>query len=320
MPSLSGDIVAAIVAFAATNVDDFTVLLVFFARTHADSAQKKFGASHVVLGYVLGFTLVCGISLAGLLFSLFIPTAYLSLIAIVPILIGAIGLGLFIRKKCGHRCAAWLGIESAAEAAPAPPSAPYVSPALSEDGDPAVVVVHTGDNALMPGHEAAASAALPSPAPARAPSADADAGVARVDSTALTVAGPGVQRVHSMVADFALERKQTMHSPASSAADDSDSDDDDDDREENCLSRGFQRCCAPVMNRGVLEVIVVTLANGRFRIQLPFLPDLLVSCCTPACADALCARVALRRAGGDTIAVYLPLFVSCIAPHSFLYR
>lgn len=230
MPSVGGDIVAAIVAFAATNVDDFAVLLVFFARAIADKSGSL-RTVHVIVGQLLGFSVLVALSLIGLLTALFVPAGYLALIGVVPILIGGRALGGLARKRCSPLCS--LSDDSDAAAAAPAPVAPYVSPALPSD-EPAVVVVHRGED-WPESHQSPLAAA-------------AGAEAARVD-VASTSDAP------------AAEAASDKPEPANA---ESDSDDDDDD-DENCISRGFQRVCAPLLHRGVLEVAVMTIANGASR-------------------------------------------------------
>jgi cadmium resistance protein CadD (predicted permease) len=72
----------AIVLFASTNVDDIFVLIGFFA-------DPKFRARDIVLGQYVGITALFGVSVTASLLSLVIPRAYVGLLGVVPILIGA---------------------------------------------------------------------------------------------------------------------------------------------------------------------------------------------------------------------------------------
>jgi cadmium resistance transport/sequestration family protein len=71
-----------IALFASTNVDDVFVLVGFFV-------DPKFRARDVVIGQYAGITALFGVSVAAALLSMVIPRAYLGLLGIVPILIGA---------------------------------------------------------------------------------------------------------------------------------------------------------------------------------------------------------------------------------------
>ncbi|HTF70946.1 MAG TPA: cadmium resistance transporter [Edaphobacter sp.] len=72
----------AIALFASTNVDDVFMLVGFFA-------DPKFRARDIVLGQYAGITALFGMSGAASLLSLVIPRAYLGLLGVAPILIGA---------------------------------------------------------------------------------------------------------------------------------------------------------------------------------------------------------------------------------------
>src|SRR5215470_9292138 len=71
----------AIVAFAATNLDDIIVLTFFFA-------QKNLQIWRVVLGQYLGLACLILLSLVGFFASLVIPTRWISLLGFIPIAIG----------------------------------------------------------------------------------------------------------------------------------------------------------------------------------------------------------------------------------------
>jgi cadmium resistance protein CadD (predicted permease) len=72
----------AIALFASTNVDDVFVLVGFFA-------DPKFRARDIVLGQYSGIAALFGVAVAASLLSLVIPRAYLGLLGVAPILIGA---------------------------------------------------------------------------------------------------------------------------------------------------------------------------------------------------------------------------------------
>ena len=71
----------AIVAFAATNLDDIFVLTFFFA-------QKNLQIWRVVLGQYLGIAGLILVSLVGFFASLIIPYKWISLLGLIPIAIG----------------------------------------------------------------------------------------------------------------------------------------------------------------------------------------------------------------------------------------
>jgi len=71
----------AIVAFAATNLDDIFVLTFFFA-------QKNLQIWRVVLGQYLGIGCLILVSVVGFFASLIIPYKWISLLGLIPIAIG----------------------------------------------------------------------------------------------------------------------------------------------------------------------------------------------------------------------------------------
>jgi cadmium resistance transport/sequestration family protein len=71
----------AIVAFAATNIDDIFVLTLFFA-------QKNLKRWHVVAGQYLGLGGLIGIGLVGYFARLIIPHNWIGLLGLAPIAIG----------------------------------------------------------------------------------------------------------------------------------------------------------------------------------------------------------------------------------------
>lgn len=87
--SLGLTILVAIMTYTMTNIDDFCVLLVFFAR--ARSGNEDFKSSDIIKGQIFGFTILCSISLLGLVLGLFLSAKYISLIGFVPILMGCKG-------------------------------------------------------------------------------------------------------------------------------------------------------------------------------------------------------------------------------------
>jgi cadmium resistance transport/sequestration family protein len=72
----------AVILFASTNIDDILVLVGFFA-------DKRLSPRDIVVGQYAGFTVLFGVSLAASLLSLVIPFAYIGLLGVIPILIGA---------------------------------------------------------------------------------------------------------------------------------------------------------------------------------------------------------------------------------------
>jgi cadmium resistance protein CadD (predicted permease) len=68
-------------AFAATNIDDIVVLMVFFS-------SATFHARNIVIGQYLGIGSLIAISAFGSLLALVVPTYIIGLMGLVPIIIG----------------------------------------------------------------------------------------------------------------------------------------------------------------------------------------------------------------------------------------
>ena len=75
-------LILGITLFAATNIDDTFLLLGFFA-------DPKYRAHRVVIGQYLGIATLVAISLLAALIALVIPPAYVGLLGLAPIAIGA---------------------------------------------------------------------------------------------------------------------------------------------------------------------------------------------------------------------------------------
>lgn len=87
MDWLIGAIIAGITSFAATNIDDIVILMLFFAQVNA-----TFHRRHIVIGQYLGFTVLILASLPGFFGGLIVPRAWIGLLGFVPIGIGIIQL------------------------------------------------------------------------------------------------------------------------------------------------------------------------------------------------------------------------------------
>lgn len=75
--------IAGVTSFAATNLDDIIVLMLFFSRVNASFRPRQ-----IVFGQYLGFTLILLASSIGLLFGLFISKEWIGLLGFVPLAIG----------------------------------------------------------------------------------------------------------------------------------------------------------------------------------------------------------------------------------------
>lgn len=73
----------AIGAGLATTFDDNIYLAAFFGETN-----RQFRPSHVVMGELIGFSVLLAISLIGFLIGLAIPRQTIGLLGVLPILIG----------------------------------------------------------------------------------------------------------------------------------------------------------------------------------------------------------------------------------------
>src|ERR1700733_16062715 len=71
----------AVAVFTSTNLDDMFVLLGFFS-------DPKFRSRQVVIGQYFGIGTLFGLSVVASLVSLVIPTAYVGLLGLAPIMIG----------------------------------------------------------------------------------------------------------------------------------------------------------------------------------------------------------------------------------------
>jgi cadmium resistance protein CadD (predicted permease) len=94
MTDIPGLIAIGVAAFAATNIDDIFVLLMFFSFS-----SVTFPVKQVVLGQYIGIGLLVAISALGSFISLAVPTYVIALLGIVPIVIGVKKLVVFRKKN-----------------------------------------------------------------------------------------------------------------------------------------------------------------------------------------------------------------------------
>ena len=83
MTWIAAAIIAGVTSFAATNIDDIAILMLFFAQVNV-----TFRPRHIVLGQYLGFTALIAASLPGFFGGLIVPKAIIGLLGLVPIAIG----------------------------------------------------------------------------------------------------------------------------------------------------------------------------------------------------------------------------------------
>jgi len=73
----------AMLSFAATNIDDLIILMIFFGQTN-----ENFRPKHVLIGQYLGFSMVIIASLPGFFGGLIVPKIWIGLLGFLPIAIG----------------------------------------------------------------------------------------------------------------------------------------------------------------------------------------------------------------------------------------
>jgi cadmium resistance protein CadD (predicted permease) len=83
MASILAAVGTATVAFAATNIDDIFVLMLFFSHT-----SRGFRSAHIVLGQYLGFSVLVAISLVGFFGGRVLPRPWIGLLGTLPIIVG----------------------------------------------------------------------------------------------------------------------------------------------------------------------------------------------------------------------------------------
>jgi cadmium resistance transport/sequestration family protein len=81
---------SAIAAFAATNVDDLVILMLFFAQAHQHRPDRlqQLQPRQIVLGQYAGFVALLLASIPGYLGGIVIPKPWVGLSGILPIIIG----------------------------------------------------------------------------------------------------------------------------------------------------------------------------------------------------------------------------------------
>lgn len=190
--------VAAALAFSATNIDVFCILLVYYARASpAEGAPTSF--RHVALGQLLGFTVVCAVSMLGIVLGLFLPSGYVRLLGLVPVGMGVSQLVALLRRR--RRARQGVATAAAAAAATATPAALEVDSATAASTDACDAAAARASEA------AAAGAAVPVPATIAPPTAPlvAPAGgaaaAAAAGNVASDVAGGPAAEVESISCD-----------------------------------------------------------------------------------------------------------------------
>lgn len=80
---IAAAIIAGITSFAATNIDDMVISMLFFAQVN-----DTFRPRHIFVGKYLGFAALIAASLPGFFGGLIVPKAWIGLLGLVPIAIG----------------------------------------------------------------------------------------------------------------------------------------------------------------------------------------------------------------------------------------
>ena len=85
-------LLTSVVAFVSTNIDDLFILTLFFGG-------KEYQVSEIVAGQLIGISTLIAVSLLGSLVGLFIDPAYLGLLGLIPIYLGAKGIAALVKDK-----------------------------------------------------------------------------------------------------------------------------------------------------------------------------------------------------------------------------
>jgi cadmium resistance transport/sequestration family protein len=76
--------IAAVASFAATNLDDIIILMIFFAQVDNSTFRRK----HIIFGQYLGFFAIIIASLPGFFGGLIIDKKWIGILGLIPIIIG----------------------------------------------------------------------------------------------------------------------------------------------------------------------------------------------------------------------------------------
>lgn len=83
MNSLVSAAIAAVTAFAATNIDDIIILMLFFSQV-----SSNFRPRHIIIGQYLGFIVLIAASLPGFFGGMLLPKTWVGLLGFLPLVIG----------------------------------------------------------------------------------------------------------------------------------------------------------------------------------------------------------------------------------------
>ena len=84
-------IITSVIAFISTNIDDLFILTVFYGN-------KRFRHPEILGGQLLGISALIGISLIASLLGLLIGQAYIGLLGLIPIFLGAKGIWKLLKE------------------------------------------------------------------------------------------------------------------------------------------------------------------------------------------------------------------------------
>ena len=84
MNEILGSVFSGVAAFAATNIDDMFLLMLYFAKANNDPRRER----EIILGQYLGFSALVFVSLLGYAGSLLFPRQYVGLLGFFPIVLG----------------------------------------------------------------------------------------------------------------------------------------------------------------------------------------------------------------------------------------
>jgi len=83
MSGFATALTAGIIAFAATNIDDIVILLVFFSQVDTNFRRRD-----IFVGQYLGFTVIVLVSLPSFLGGFVVSSEWMGLLGLLPIVIG----------------------------------------------------------------------------------------------------------------------------------------------------------------------------------------------------------------------------------------
>src|SRR5688572_33305446 len=87
-------LLTSVLAFVSTNIDDLFLLTLFFGN-------RTFRDRDIVVGQLLGISSLIAISLVCSLIGLLIDQAYVGLLGLVPVYLGARGIRAMLKNKPG---------------------------------------------------------------------------------------------------------------------------------------------------------------------------------------------------------------------------